>query len=144
MSLTSLLDNKTDHLYLLDIYDKKTLALWACRCAERVLKNFENVSADKRPRQGLETCYQRMEGKKTVHECRLAALATHAAAREVIGNDVACFAARAVGQAISTPHVAAHAIAAMGYARKSVYAAGGDVEGEYQWQMRELEMLHGE
>ena len=71
----------------------------------------------------------------------MAALAVHAAAREVIDNDAACFAARAIGQAISTPHVTAHAIAAPGYARKSVYAAGGDVEAEYEWQMKELERL---
>lgn len=82
-----------------------------------------------------------MKWEKTVHQCRYAALAVHAAAREVINNDAACFAARAVGQAISTPHVKAHAIAAPGYARKSVAAVGGDVEAEYRWQMEELEKL---
>ncbi len=141
MSLVSLADNKKDHLYLLDKYDKKTLALRACRCAERVLKNFESVSDDLRPRQWLEVCHQWTQWEKTVHECRYAALATHAAAREVIDNDAACFAARAVGQAISTPHVTAHAIAAAGYARKSIYVAGWDVEAEYKWQMQELQKL---
>lgn len=141
MSLTSLLDNKKDHLYLLDYYDKKTLALWACHCAERVLVSFETVSSNEHPRKGLELCYAWIRGKATVYQCRLAALATHAAARDVIRNDAACFAARAVGQAISTPHVTAHAIAAAGYARKSIFAAGGDVEAEYKWQMEELKRL---
>ena len=141
MSLISLLDNKKDHIYLLDRYDKKTLALRACRCAERVLQNFESLCDDERPRQGLEICYQWMKGEKSAHECRYAALATHAAAREMLDNDAACFAARAVGQAISAPHVTAHAIAAMGYARKSIYAIGGDVQAEYEWQMVELENL---
>jgi hypothetical protein len=141
MSLVSLLDNKQDHLYLLDNYDKKTLTLWACRCAERILIHFENSSSDECPRKGLELCYAWIKGESTVHQCRLAALATHAAARDVIKDNAACFAARAVGQAISTPHVSAHAIAAAGYARKSVYAVGGDVEAEYEWQMKELEQL---
>ena len=123
----------------MDKYDKKTLALRACRCAERVLKNFEIVSDDVRPRQGLEICYKRMCWEATVHQCRYAALATHAAAREVLDNNAACFAARAVGQAMSTPHVTAHAIAAMGYGRKSIYAAGGDSQAEYERQMAELE-----
>ena len=139
MSLISLVDNKQEHLYLLDLYDQKTLALWAFRCAEHVLGNFEAVSSDLRPRKWLEMWYAWLKWDAAVHQCRLAALACHTAARDTIDNKSACFAARAIGQAISTPHVTAHAIAAMGYARKSIDAAGGDVEAEYTWQLQELE-----
>jgi hypothetical protein len=71
--------------------DKKTLVMWACDCAERVLPYFaEKRPDDQRPRQAIEA------GRTWVHDgvfrmvdIRAASLAAHAAARDVADDDVA-------------------------------------------------------
>ena len=74
---------------------------------------------------------------------RGASLAAHAAARDAKGNDAACFAARAAGQAVATAHVPQHAFGAAYYALKAVAAAnpanaGVTVAKERDWQSRRL------
>ena len=76
-------------------------------------------------------------------DIRGASLATHAAARDAKGNDAACFAARAAGQAVATAHVPQHAFGAAYYALKAIAAATPDdaeaeTEKERDWQSRHL------
>nr|WP_276522341.1 hypothetical protein [Kallotenue papyrolyticum] len=68
-------------------------------------------------------------------EIRTASLAAHAAARDAKakGNEAACFAARAAGQAVGTAHVAQHAYGAALYALKAI-AASNPVQTEVRLQ----------
>jgi hypothetical protein len=116
--------------------DQIAMATWAADCAERVLPFFERAyPEDDRPRNAIEAC-RRWAGTGVFRmaEIRGASLAAHAAAREAKGNDAACFAARAAGQAVATAHVPQHAFGAAYYALKAVAAAGGDAAGERGWQ----------
>jgi hypothetical protein len=75
-------------------------------------------------------------------QARTAALAAHAAAREVVG--AAREAAHAAGQAVAVAHVAAHELGAAAYAIRAARAAAPDGEREEagrlecQWQRAQL------
>jgi hypothetical protein len=69
---------------------------------------------------------------------RKASLDAHAAARDAKENDVACFAARAAGQAVATAHVPQHAFGASYYALKAVAANSGNVKKELNWQTHRI------
>ncbi len=101
----------------------KTLAIWAIDCAERVLPYFEaKYPQDHRPRQAIEILQSWIETgifKMTV--IRGAALAAHAAAREVGEDNAARSAARAAGQAAASAHVPTHSMAAAIYALQAIY-----------------------
>jgi hypothetical protein len=124
----------------------KTLAIWACDCAERVLPYFEaKYPQDHRPRRAIEAGRAWLRsGVFRMADVREAALAAHAAAREVEGDDAARSAARAAGQAVATAHVPAHAVAAAVYAatavRDGVDATDADtaVSQERAWQYAHL------
>jgi hypothetical protein len=125
--------------------DQKLLAAWAAECAERVLPYFENANTkDDRPRQAIEICRIWIRtGEMKMAVIRGASLQAHAAAREVIENKAACFAARAAGQAVATAHVAQHAFGAPYYALKAIEAADpGNAEvniaKEWNWQVKHL------
>lgn len=132
--------------------DHTTLAVWAADCAERVLPFFERRRPDDpRPRAAIEAC---REWARThvfrMADVRSASLAAHAAARAVEEDDAARSAARAAGQAMATPHVPAHAIAAARYAATAVRDAADPAEAdgaatrEREWQYRHLIELMGE
>ncbi|MDD5418687.1 MAG: hypothetical protein PHV57_02440 [Methanomicrobiaceae archaeon] len=121
------------------------MAAWAADCAERVLPFFERAyPEDDRPRNAIETCRTWVSrGVSRMAGIRGASLAAHAAARDAKGNDAACFAARAAGQAVATAHVPQHAFGAAYYALKAVAAAnpanaGVTVAKERDWQSRRL------
>lgn len=125
--------------------DQKILAAWALDCAEQVLPLFEKAyPQDLRPRQALVVGRTWVKtGIFKMSEIRSASLASHAAARLAINNQVACFAARAVGQAVATAHVPQHAYGGAYYALKAVIAANPiDTEAKviatYNWQKRHL------
>ncbi len=122
----------------LSMQDHKALAIWAADCAEHVLPYFEKeYPKDDRPRKAIEAC--RMWARTNVFkmaDVRNAALAAHAAAREVEDNNAARFAARAAGQALATAHVPGHAIHAAEYAVKAAEAAG--ITNEREWQYLKL------
>ncbi len=100
--------------------NQKILAIWAADIAKRMLPYFRNrYSKDKRPQKAINALNAWIKGEIRVGPVRVAALAAHAAARRA-KNLEAKFAARAIGQAASTPHVAAHALAASYYAVKVV------------------------
>jgi len=122
----------------------KTLAIWACDCAERVLPYFEaKYPQDHRPRRALEAGRAWVRsGVFRMADVREAALEAHAAARDAEG--AARSAARAAGQAVATAHVPNHAVAAAVYAatavRDGVDATDADtaVSQERAWQYAHL------
>jgi hypothetical protein len=75
---------------------------------------------------------------------RGAALASHAAARDVGENNPARSAARAAGQAVSTAHLKEHALAAANYALQAIFRANiasnpeDAIQAERQWQTQRL------
>jgi len=131
---------------LIESTDKKVVALWAVDCVERVLPYFEEAyPEDYRPRQAIETLQAWIAtGDFKMSVIRQAALASHAAAREVGTDNAARSAARAAGQAVATAHVTAHAIAAASYALQAIHRAADDldadanVEKERTWQYQHL------
>ena len=109
--------------------DRKTCAIWAADCAERVLPHFEQqYPQDARPRKAIEAGRAWARGEIKITEARAAAFAAHAAARQA-GYESARNAARAV-------HTAIYAAAVVGYAAGSAAAAG-----ERDWHYRYLRSL---
>ncbi|MGB9176550.1 MAG: putative immunity protein [Methanoregula sp.] len=131
--------------------DKKTLAIWAVDCAERVLHFFEeDYPDDPRPRNALEACRAWITpGVFRMADIRKAALAAHAAAREAGKDTAARSAARAAGQAVATAHVPAHSLGAARYALQAVFRstdppdADAAIAVERDWQYRQLLELKG-
>jgi len=124
--------------------DKKTLAIWALDCAERVLPYFEDKCLeDGRPRRAIEAGRSWIRtGVFKMADIRKDSLGSHAAAREV-KDDAARSAARSAGQALATAHVAAHALAAAIYAATAVRdATNADSDAatvkEREWQYQHL------
>jgi len=123
---------------------QKELALWAADCAERVLPYFEDLHPDDdRPRKAILECREWVRtGVFHMAVIRRVSLSAHAAAKEVKGNDAACFAAHAAGQAVGTAHVNTHALGSSIYAIRAVIAYTGDIdEGlvkEREWQLERL------
>ncbi len=122
-----------------------SLATWAADCAERVLPIFEKAHPeDGRPRTAIEVCRIWVRtGVFKMADIRGASLAAHAAAREAKGNDAACFAARASGQAVATAHVPQHSYGAAYYALKAITADDPEnveitTTGERNWQAQHL------
>ena len=126
--------------------DHKILGTWAADCAERVLPYFEKKHPeDNRPRKAIETLRNWVRtGVFKMADIRGAALAAHAAAREVEENDATHSAARAAGQAVATAHVPRHAIAAAIYAATAIRDAAILSEAdaatarERNWQYQHL------
>lgn len=129
--------------------DQKTLAIWAIACAERVLPYFaEKYPADPRPRNAIDTLQAWINtGVFKMATIRQASLASHAAAREVGGDNAARSAARAAGQAVATAHVPRHSLGAARYALQAIYratdpaAAEAAVAREREWQYQHLHEL---
>lgn len=130
-----------------DRSDQRLMAIWAADCAERVLPLFAQAYPnDDRPRTAIEVCRTWIQtGLFKMAEIRTASLAAHAAARQAKeeGNQAACFAARAAGQAVGTAHVAQHAFGAALYALKALAAADpararSELAKEYDWQAQQL------
>ncbi|MCJ7506680.1 hypothetical protein MUP05_09480 [Candidatus Bathyarchaeota archaeon] len=131
------LANRTKH---------RKLAVWAADCAERVLPYFEERHPeDNRPRKAIEAARGWAQtGVFKMADVRKAALAAHAAAREVEEDNAARSAARAAGQALATAHVPSHAIAAAVYAATAVRDATNSSDAdaatlkERSWQYQHL------
>ena len=129
-------------------YDKqnqKLLAIWAADCAKRVLPFFEKeYPKDDRPRKAIKVCRAWIRtGVFKMADIRGASLAAHTSARVAKGNNAACFAARAAGQAVATAHVPQHAFGSAYYALKAVAAsdpvnAMAKIAKERNWQLRHL------
>ena len=125
--------------------EQKILATWSLDCAEQVLPLFEKAYPnDQRLKQALEVGRIWVKtGIFKMSDIRGASLSAHAVAREAIDNAPACFAARAVGQAVATAHVPQHAYGGAYYALKAIIAANpinteSKVKETYKWQKRHL------
>lgn len=146
--------------------DKKLIAIWAAKCAEKVLPIFEMLnfskenlacsrttaklnkrpavldkySKDNRPRRAIETirnCVKTDTPKISI--IRKISLDAHAAAREMKENNSACFAARSADQAVATAHVTQHAFGASWYALKAIKETNPEkLKEEYNWQLNQL------
>ena len=128
----------------------KLLATWGLDCAGRVLPYFDSkYPKDKRPKAAIETGRDWVRtGVFSMAVIRKASLDSHAAARDVMDDDVARSAARAAGQAVAAAHVPAHALAAAAYAatviRDSVAPSKAEtaVAKERKWQFEHLKKLN--
>ena len=126
--------------------DKRTLAVWAIDCVERVLPFFEeNYPDDHRPKNALEACRAWLQtGVFRMAVIRTASLAAHAAARDVGEDNPARSAARAAGQAVASVHVKTHSRAAAKYAQKAVWRSTNPADAdaamtkERDWQYHHL------
>ena len=96
---------------------KKEAAIEALDLAKKYIHYFEDVSPDSRPRLAIETLERWIDGLVTIGECRSAAFAAHAAARECEDGRPR-WAARICGQAVSVAHVARHLDGVKSYVRK--------------------------
>lgn len=129
--------------------DKKTLAVWAIDCVERVLPFFEEkYPHDPRPRDAIIALQAWINsGVFRMVVIRGASLASHAAAREVEEDNPARSAARAAGQAVATAHARMHSLGAAQYALQAVWRAasppdaGAAVSRERDWQYHRLLVL---
>jgi hypothetical protein len=121
----------------LDLARHRLLAVWAADCAERVLPLFEECSADDRPRRALDMAKAWAQGEVSVGDAQKAAVAAHAAAREVT-NKAGIAAARAAGHAVATAHMADHSLGGSIYALKAIEATGASADVERAWQMEQL------
>lgn len=126
--------------------DQKTLAIWAIDCVERVMPYFEEkYPEDQRPRKAIEVLQAWINtGVFKMADIRKAALASHAAAREVGEDNKARSTARAAGQAVATAHVPTHSIGAANYALQAIHRATNPSDAdaviakERDWQYQHL------
>jgi hypothetical protein len=133
-------------LDLVNKTDKKTLAIWAIDCVERVLPFFEEkYPKDDRPRKAIETLQTWINtGVFKMAVIRKASLDAHDAAREVGEDSPARSAARAAGQAVATAHVPRHSYGSAIYAQQAIYRttnqsnADAAITKERDWQYKHL------
>ncbi len=126
--------------------DKKTLAVWAIDCVERILPFFEEkYPKDNRPRKAIEALQKWIRtGVFKMADVRKASLDSHEAAREIGEDNPARSVARAAGQAMATAHVPTHSIAAANYSLQAIYRstnfsdADASVAKERKWQYKRL------
>ncbi len=123
----------------LTIENHRALMNWAIKCSEHVLHLIPD-DIDNRLAHALQTAKEWKEGKVKTGECMKASVAAHATARE-LSDPVKIAVARSIGQCVATAHMADHSMGAALYALKAVKLAGGDVEGEREWQEGEVGKL---
>lgn len=131
---------------LMKTADKKTLALWAIDCAERVMPYFEKkYPEDIRPRKAIDTLKEWIKtGEFKMSVIRKASLDAHAAAKDIAEDNPARSAAHAAGQAVATAHVWTHAIGPSMYAQQAIHRASSAedadeaVAKEKVWQYNHL------
>ena len=120
--------------------DHRLLAAWAADCSARVLPMFEvERPGDSRPADAVAAARAWATGQCSMAQARAAAVAAHAAAREVQGS--ATLAARACGHAAATAHMADHELGAAFYALQAMAyasASSDDLDAERAWQLRSL------
>jgi hypothetical protein len=123
---------------LLSDADHRLMATWAADCAARVLPLFEaECPGDPRPAAAVAVARAWAHGECSVAQARDAAVAAHAAARDVQGP--ACMVARACGHAAATAHMADHELGAAFYALRALACVDpAAVEVERVWQLKSL------
>jgi hypothetical protein len=112
------------------------LMKWACECAEHVLPLISK-NIDGRLTNALLVAKAWTQGKASVGDARKASLSAHAVARES-SNPTTIAAARSVGHAVATAHMADHSLGSVWYALKAVKNAGKSIDAERKWQNKQL------
>lgn len=123
--------------------DQRLLAIWAAKCAERVLPFFEKeYPKDNRPRKAIKACKTWIRTSVfKMADIRKASLDAHAAARKSKENSAACFAARAAGHSVATAHVPEHAFGPAYYSLKIAANSANaklKIAKELNWQSHHL------
>lgn len=97
---------------LIETQSKETIVNWCVDYAQQyILPIYERACpGDVRPREALTAAREWLAGKIKLPAAKQKILAAHAAAREAEENPAAQAAARAIGQAVSTIHVATHSL----------------------------------
>lgn len=117
--------------------DRRTVALWAADCAERVLPLFEaEAPTDGRPADAIARARAFGRGELDAGQIRQRFVAGRAAG--AVTGPGAISAARSAAQASGVAHMGAHALGAAAYAAKAAgLAAGNDrgVDDEISWQL---------
>jgi hypothetical protein len=122
--------------------DRRTVAVWAADCAERVLPLFEaEAPDDARARDAIARARAFARGELTAAgEIRRRFVAGRAARSATSPAGVA--AARSAAQAAGVAHMGAHALGAAAYAAKAVELAHPSVPearaAEVRWQLARL------
>jgi hypothetical protein len=121
--------------------ERRTVALWAAACAERVLSLFEaEAPGDGRPRDAIARARAFGNGELDVAGEIRRRFAAGGAAHGV--SPAAAAAARAAGQASAVPHMGAHALGAAAHAARAAGLAAADgpeaTRAEIEWQLRSL------
>jgi hypothetical protein len=114
----------------------RQLIIWACACAEHVLPLF-GETPDERLKDALLVAKAWAQGNTPTGAAMKASLAAHAVAR-ASSDPISRAAARSVGQAVATAHMADHALGAAWYALKAVKSAGTSAGAERLWQDEQL------
>lgn len=109
---------------------------WARDCAARVLP-LTGLPPDPRLVSALEIAGAWQHGNARVGDAQKAAWSAHAFARAST-DPAAIFAARAVGHACATAHMADHSLGAALYALKALQAAARPIEAEKRRQLKRL------
>jgi hypothetical protein len=112
------------------------LIIWACGCAEHVV-HLSGEIPDERLKNALVIARDWAQGNASTGDAMKASAAAHAVARES-SHPTSRAAARSVGQAVATAHMADHSPGAAWYALKAVKSAGESVDAERRWQDEQL------
>lgn len=118
--------------------DRRTVALWAADCAERVLPLFEaGAPSDARPADAIARARAFGRGElDAAGQIRQRFIAGRAAS--AVASPAAIAAARSAAQASGVAHMGAHALGAAAYAAKAAGLAAGDdggIDAEISWQL---------
>lgn len=122
--------------------DRRTVAMWAADCAERVLVLFEaEAPLDGRPRDAIARARAFGRGElAAADEIRRRFTAGRAAG--AVTSPAAVSAARAAAQASGVAHMGAHALGAAAYAVQAVANANPAlpraVDAEIEWQLARM------
>jgi len=112
------------------------LMKWACKCSKHVFSLLDD-SIKKQLQIALDIGNKWITGKASVGDARKASVEAIHLANELI-DPISISAARSVGHAVATAHMADHSLGAAWYALKAVHNAGKPTETERNWQDKQL------
>ena len=113
----------------------RRLVLWACHCAENVLPLIKKE--DERLTTAIKVAKEWTKDNASVGDARNASFAAIAVANGFT-NPVEIAAARSVGHAVATAHMADHSLRAADYALKAIKLAEKAIEIEQRFQDNQL------
>lgn len=123
----------------LTLENHRWLIHWARMCSEHILHLF-GEEVDPRLIQALDIAKNWENGKVPTGAAMKASVAAHAAARER-EDPATTAAARSIGHAVATAHMADHSIGAPLYALKALQLAEKPLNEEREWQLSQLQQL---